>query len=108
LLLLHPEQPFAELETQLKALELFEIVEAPASRESALMPVFSGIATVDEGLAEGTSGHFDLRTLAVIGLLGVAFHQLYRGNIVGPAIPMLMSAMELARQIAIPAADTER
>lgn len=107
LLLLHPEQSFTDLEPQLQALELFEIVDAPASEQSVLMPVFSGIARIDEGLAAGTSGNFDLRTLAVIGLLGVAVQQIYRGNIVGPAIPMLMSALELARQIAGPATDIE-
>ncbi len=107
LLLLHPESPFAEIETQLKALGLFEIVDAPVPQQSALMPVFSGIARIDEGLAEETSGSYDLRTLAVIGLVGFAVYQLYRGNIVGPAIPMLISALDLARQIPTTTADTE-
>jgi hypothetical protein len=104
-LLLHPELPYERLEPQLAALELFEIVAAPPPRQSALIPVFDGVARLDKGLSTGTSGNFDLRTLAVIGLLGVAVHQLYRGNIVGPAIPMLMSALDLARQIPVAKAD---
>ena len=108
LLLLHPDLSFADLEAQLQTLGLFEIVAASAPRQSALMPVFGGIASIDEGLAAGTSGSFDLRTLAVIGLVGVAVHQLYRGNIVGPAIPMLLSALDLARQIVLPTADAEQ
>ena len=104
-LLLHPQQPFAELEPQLIALEMFELVAAPPPRQSALMPVFDGIAQLDEGLADGTSGNYDLRTLAVLGLIAAAVYQLYRGNIAGPAIPMLISALDLARQIAVSRTD---
>ena len=106
-LLLHPELPYAQLEPRLAALDLFEIVAAPAPKQSALMPVFDGVASLDQGLAGGTSGNFDLRTLAVIGLVGAAVHQLYRGNIFGPAVPMLVSALDLARQIAVSAMDEQ-
>lgn len=106
-LLLHPELPYEQLEPQLAALALFEIVDSPAPEQSALMPVFDGLARLDEGLAGGTSGHFDLRTLAVIGLVGAAVHQLYRGNILGPAVPMLVSALDLARQIAVSTTDEQ-
>jgi hypothetical protein len=106
-LLLHPDCPYERLQPQLTALELFELVEVPPPARSALSPVFEGVARINEGLAAGTSGNYDLRTLAVLGLLGVAVHQLYRGNIVGPAIPMLISALDLARQIASSPVDRE-
>jgi len=106
-LLLHPGCAYERLQPQLVALELFEFVEVPPPARSALSPVFEGVARIDEGLAAGTSGNYDLRTLAVLGLLGVAVHQLYRGNIVGPAIPMLITALDLARQIAPPPVDRE-
>jgi hypothetical protein len=102
LLILHPDLPFAQIEDQLTALRQFELISAPEPQQTALMPVFKGVGWLDEGLAEGTSGSFDLPTLGVIGLLGVAAYQLYRGNIIGPAIPMLMAALDLARQIPTP------
>jgi hypothetical protein len=61
--------------------------------------VFEGVARLDKGLSAGTAGHFDLRTLVLTGLLSAAALQLYRGNIIGPAVPMLISAMNLAHQI---------
>ena len=100
LLLSHPDLPFAELAAQLKGLGLFEIVVAPATpHRSALQPVLSSFTMINEELAVGSSGSIDLRTLAVISLLGIALYQLYRGNVIGPAIPMLISAWDLARQL---------
>jgi hypothetical protein len=101
----HPELPYAQLAPQLSALELFELQAEPPPQQSVLTPVFDGVAKLDEGLSAGTSGNFDLRTLAVIGMLGVGVYQLYRGNIVAPAIPMLIGALDMARQI--PAASTD-
>jgi hypothetical protein len=99
LLLLHPDQPFDELVGELAELELFEIIDAPGPKQSALMPVFGGISEIDRGMAEETAGNFDLRTLAIIGLVGVSVYQIYRGHVMAPAIPMLLSALDLAQQI---------
>ncbi len=49
-----------------------------------------------------------LVVLAVIGLVGIAVHQIYRGNIVGPAIPILLSALNLTQQISNPVSDTNQ
>lgn len=99
LLLLHPELLYVELEPQLKELALFELVDGPEPKSPALNPVFAGFSWIDQAISEGSAGNVDLRSLAFIGLIGVAAQQLYRGNIAGPAIPMLLSALSLAQQI---------
>lgn len=108
LLLLHPELPYAELEAQLKELELFEIVATSEAKGSALNPVFAGFSWFDQAISEGSTEHFDLRSLAFIGLVGLAAHQMYRGNIMVPAIPLLMSAWSLADQIRQPSSETDQ
>ncbi|MEN8180331.1 MAG: HMA2 domain-containing protein [Pseudomonadota bacterium] len=99
LLLLHPELPYAELAPLLQRLALFELVDGPEPKSLALNPVFEGFSWMNHALSEGSAGNVDLRSLAFIGLIGVAAQQLYRGNIAGPAIPMLLGALSLAQQI---------
>ncbi|MEN8165987.1 MAG: HMA2 domain-containing protein [Pseudomonadota bacterium] len=108
LLLLHPELPYAELEAQLNELELFEIVATPEAKGSALNPVFAGFSWLDQAISEESIGHFDLRSLVFIGLVGLAAHQMYRGNITVPAIPLLLSALSLADQIKRPSSETDQ
>ncbi len=98
LLLLHPEQSYVELEPQLQGLGLFELVSGSEPTSSMLEPMFEGFSWADQALNETSTGKVDLRSLAFIGLMGLAVQQIYRGNIVGPAIPMLISALDLAQQ----------
>ena len=104
--LLHPEQPSSELRTQLEQLGLFEIIDTPQAGESALKPLLAGTGRLDQALWEGSTGSIDLRTLAVTGLLGLAAYQIYRGNFLGPAVPLLLSAYDLAQQITSTTPDT--
>jgi len=99
LLLLHPELPYAELAPQLQGLDLFELVDGPEPKTPALAPVFEGFSRINDAVAEGSTGKIDLRSLAFIGLMGLSAQQIYRGNIVGPAVPMLLGALTLAQQI---------
>ena len=100
LLILHPELPYTELAPQLHELALFELVDGPEPKSPVLTPVFEGFTWMDHALAEGSTGKIDLRSVAFIALLGLAAQQIYRGNILGPAVPMLLSALDLAKQIA--------
>ncbi len=99
LLLRHPELPFTELGPRLSELGLFELVEGPEPKSTALNPVFSGFSWIDKTISDGSTGKVDLRSLAFLGLIGLSAQQIYRGNILGPAIPMLLSALDLAQQI---------
>ena len=104
--LLHPEHPYNELRTQLDRLGLFEIIAPPQVEASALKSLYAGAARLDQALSAGSAGSIDLRTLAVSGLIGLAAYQIYRGNALGPAVPMLVSAFGLAQQITGTTPDT--
>ncbi len=107
LLLLHPELGFAELEPQLLELALFELVNGPEPKSPLLNPVWQGFSWFDQAISSGSAGNIDLRSLAFLGLLGLSAQQIYRGNIVGPAIPMLLGALNMAQQINQPTVDTD-
>ena len=107
LVLVHPTLRFDELLPQLAELGLFEIQDAPESPQSAIKPLLSGMSLLDETIAEISSGSVNLRDLALIGVLGLAAYQLYRGNILGPALPLLISAVDMARKIPRQGEDSE-
>lgn len=95
----HPELSFAELRLPIQSLELFELVEGAEPQSQALSPLFEGFAWMDRSLGDASMGKFDLRSLAVIALLGLSARQIMRGNIIGPAVPMLLNALSLSQQI---------
>ena len=53
----------------------------------------------EQALKSGTAGNVDLRTLAFLGLMGLTLHQVLRGQVLGPALPMLWNAFSLIGQI---------
>ena len=99
ILLVHPEQPFAQLLSRLQRLELFEITEDPEPHESVLAPVTSGLAMIDKALFDSSEGRVDLRALAYIGLMGLTLMQLRRGQLLGPALPFLWQAFSLLHRV---------
>ena len=99
ILLLHPNRHWSEVETQLRELALFEIVEH-IEQEPALAYVMSGITKFEKSITDISSGAVDLRTLAFIILLGFALRQFMRGEILGPGLPLLWSALNLAGHVA--------
>ena len=99
ILLVHPEQPFAQLLSRLQRLELFEFKEGPEPHDSVLAPVSNAMAMVDKALFDGSEGRVDLRALAYIGLMGVTLLQLRRGNLLGPAIQFLWQAFSLLDRV---------
>ena len=95
-ILFHPEQPYSEIEPGLRAIDLFELAAGPEPKMPALAPLRTGITTLDHALAEKSFGSVDLRTLVVISAFGLAVHQMLRGNLLGPALPLLWQAVDLA------------
>ena len=93
----HPELAYENLEAQLGQLGLFELSESPEPQKPALKPLLEGGSWINQAVIEGTLGTIDLRTIAVIGLVGLAIQQALRGNIVGPALPLILSALDLAQ-----------
>jgi hypothetical protein len=62
-------------------------------------PLRSGLSGIEQALKSGTAGNVDLRTLAFLGLMGLTLHQVLRGQVLGPALPMLWNAFSLVGQI---------
>lgn len=98
ILLQHPDRSWPELAAELRELGLFEITENPEPVRPAIEPLLSGISMVDRTLAEESAGMLDLKTLAYVGLMVLTIHQIMRGHVLGPALPMLWNAMNLAER----------
>jgi hypothetical protein len=95
ILLLHPQRPFGTLEPQLRGLELFDLREGSEPETPALAPVLKGISTVGQAIDGETSGSIDLRTLLFVALVLLAVRQMMRGDLLGPALPLLWNALEM-------------
>lgn len=96
IILRHPESDFSEVENELRRLALFDLAEGPEPETPALRPLVSGIFGLDQILKEESAGVLNLRTLTVVAVALLAIRQIRRGALLGPALPMLWSALELA------------
>jgi len=96
IILRHAETPYAEVETELRQLQLFEIAEGPEPETPALRPLQSGISKLDQLIREESLGVANLRTIVVVAAALLAIRQFRRGELLGPALPMLWNALELA------------
>jgi hypothetical protein len=94
-LVLHPDMPYADLERRLQALELFALVPEAEPVTPPLAGVRAGMARIDALLGSSFPGGLDLRTLVVMGAGALALRQIVRGEVLGPGLPLLWSAMEL-------------
>jgi hypothetical protein len=93
----HSAKEQARLIEDIEALGMLGVSSNPASTQTPL-PGQSSMGGFIERAARGMeSGNGDFRTIAVLGLLGLAIYQFYRGNILGPALPLLLSALQLAQ-----------
>ena len=100
ILLLHPHLPSEALDAMLRESALFELSDEPAPPVKALEPLMAGVSKLDRTIAGLTAGAADLRTVLFVVAVALAIRQLLRGNVVGPAIPLLWMALELAGRIA--------
>ena len=96
IILRHPDSSYAEVETALLQLKQFDIAEGPEPETPALKPLISGITRIDQIIKEESSGIANLRTLVIVAAVVLAIRQFRRGNLLGPALPLLWNALELA------------
>ena len=96
IILRHAETPYAEVETELRQLQLFEIGEGPEPETPALRPLQSGLSKIDQLIKEESLGVASLRTVVIVAAVLLAIRQFRRGNLLGPALPLLWNALELA------------
>lgn len=106
-LLLHPEATCLEVEAQLRELQLFDLTDAPEPQAPALSPVLSGLSGINQALSSGSAGSTDLRTVAFVGVMALVLRQILRGQIIGPALPMVVMALNLLKSVGDPGADSE-
>jgi hypothetical protein len=96
IILRHPARPYAEVESAVRQLGLFELATGREPATPALAPLLSGISRIDQLVDEESSGVINLRTVTVVAVILLAMRQMRRGELLGPALPMLWNALELA------------
>ncbi|MCB1755107.1 MAG: hypothetical protein KDJ38_06275 [Gammaproteobacteria bacterium] len=94
----HPDLNGEGLLEELRSLDLFRLHSGMPRSEPAIDQLMDGFARVDRALSDRTSGSVDLRTLAFTILLGIMFRQMVRGQLLGPAVPLLLSALSFLHQ----------
>lgn len=99
ILLVHPEQSCTRIQSMLQRQELFEIIDGPEPATPVLAPVSSGLAMIDKALTESSGGRLDLRAVAYIGLVAVTLHQIRRGQVLAPALPLIFQAFSLLDRV---------
>ena len=107
LLLHHPERPFNEIKSELDRLGLFEMTGGDVPLEAPMDAVMTRLSNVDSVINEASSGGLDLATLAFVGSIGLTLQQIARGNLVGPAIPMFASTLDMAYRFSKRASDSK-
>ena len=106
IILLHSLENNTELLKRLPQLALFEITDCQQHDASAFTPLRSGLTGIEQLLRNGTAGSVDLKTVAFIGVMGLTLHQIMRGQVLGPALPMLWNAFSLINRINSSPADS--
>ncbi|MDD5033143.1 MAG: hypothetical protein PHE55_00160, partial [Methylococcaceae bacterium] len=61
--------------------------------------VAAQINNLDQALATGSRGHLDLQSIFFLLFLGLGLRQMWRGQIMQPAIPLLWRAMEILKDL---------
>jgi len=93
-LILECSEPTAQVARRLVAEGLTKPLRAvPAIPVS--QAVQFAMAGLDETVRKNSDGALDARTAIAIALIGAAFFQMARGNLIGPAATLLMSALPL-------------
>ncbi len=95
IILCHRGQPYSAVETELRKLELFEIVGGPEPATPAPKPLLSSLSRTDRLIEEQNPGLLNLRTLVLIAIVLLAVQQVRRGAFLGLALPLLWNGLEL-------------
>lgn len=84
-----------ELLTRLSGSGLFEFNDSIEPTGPAIESLRSSLYGIGSLVKAGTAGSVDLRTVAFIAMMGLTLHQVLRGQVLGPALPMLWNAFSL-------------
>jgi len=108
ILLVHPTVPAETVDAWIENNDVFAISDGAPPPVRALEPIFSGVSKLDRAITSLTDGRADLRTVLFVVAVILAIRQLARGNILGPAVPLMWMALELAGRIARSVAEDEQ
>ncbi|MGD8618514.1 MAG: hypothetical protein PVH54_04930 [Gammaproteobacteria bacterium] len=98
--ILYHELPNNEmLVEQLLDTGMFVFSAETVRQSSVFNPLRSSLSGIEQAIKSGTAGNVDLRTLAFLGMMGLTLHQVLRGQVLGPALPMLWNAFSLIGHI---------
>jgi hypothetical protein len=99
-ILVHYQGDFAQLLINAAAAGLSELLDLEFGGE-LLEPLVDRLlnqaGTIEQKMLSSTGGQMDARTFAMIGLMLAAGVQVFRGQIFGPAIPLLWYTAEIVR-----------
>ena len=107
MVILHPETAFSDIEPELNALQLFEIMRVEDAGPEALNPAQLHLANADRAIARWTKGMLDLRLLTVAGAVGFSIRQYKRGKLLGPAVALVWTAADLVVHLVPPKSRAE-
>lgn len=91
---------FSELLLKAAEAGLTHLVEVELGTPAAtplIDDLFSRFSSVDKQVQNKSNGQVDARTVALFGLVLAAGVQLFRGQVFGPAVPLIWYAAEIVR-----------
>ncbi len=93
-LIIEHDGDFSSIAEHAASQGLFELAEAPEPKPVGLIAE-EGLTYADLRLRELSNGQFDLRSALGTLILGLAILQLARGQIVGPAMTLMLQSIDL-------------
>lgn len=96
IVLVHEDTDWPIVHEELEKAQLFTIVDGPERQTPpAMAPLITRMKHVNRNLDEASLGSLDLQTTAFISLMLLTLHQAFRGQVLGPALPMLLHAWSI-------------
>lgn len=99
------DTPFNEIVSFAENKGLFGLTEKPADYDSVLIPNLPistltsfKIDQIDDSLLNLSQNRLNIRSILFLALIGLAIHQIARGNFMAPAATLLWYALELLEQ----------
>jgi hypothetical protein len=98
--LIHYSGDFSNLLMKAAEIGLSQLVELELGTPVAtplIESLFGHVSTIDQQVQTKSNGQVDARTIALFGLIVAAGVQLVRGQVFGPAVPLIWYAAETVR-----------
>ena len=91
----HPDVTIDELIEQINKSSDISIIPRRPPREPMIDRALEGVKQADKVIRDSSSGNIDLRTIGLALLMIIIVRQIYRGELMGAAIPLLISSLNI-------------